>query len=169
VEWTIYGLYALNPSQPFLEWISKPAARWLREPGNTIRVSVWTGALAIVAITVFSPKGSLLNDLRTDAIAIAVAVIVIDELNRYRAKLEEKKRIIQQFASRSNDFALDAARIIVLNHWHKDGSLKGAFLVWANLAGVALSGANLEGALLIESNLYSNQNENRSFVNDVLN
>jgi hypothetical protein len=153
VGWTIYGLYALDPRQPFLDWISKSLARWLREPGNSIRVSVWVGALVVTTVTLISKHESLLGQLRTEAISVAVAVIVLDELNRYRAKLEYKQQIIEQLGSRSNDFSLDAARVITKNGWHRDGSLKGASLRGAKLGGADLQNANLKGADLNFANL----------------
>ena len=176
----------------FLVWIvlvavdlKVPAflAKWYKEPGNSIRALTWVGSLFIVLLTLTSDPNSFLGSLRTDAITVAVTVIVIEELGRYRIELEEKERIIRQMASRGNDFALDALGQVVENGWDKDGSLcernlrnanlAGANLKYANLisvnigyanlinadlwetdlAGANLMGANLQGANLVGANL----------------
>lgn len=124
---------------------------WLRKPGISVRFSVWIGAFVLVIITLCAPDGKPLASFRTDAISIAITVIVLEELGRYRASLEEKERLIRQIGSQSSDFALEAARIIVNEEWHKDGSLIGAKLRKANLKGVELFDANMEGAILPEA------------------
>jgi hypothetical protein len=120
--------------------------RWLKHPGQYVRVGLWIGALLIALVTWVSPEDSFFGQFRTEAVSIALVVIVIDELNRYRVRLEFKQSIKRQLASRSNDFALDAARIIVDNEWHRGDFLKGAHLEHANLEDADLSGANLESA-----------------------
>jgi len=143
--WLIAGMIALG----FI-----PAAqRWLKEPGNSVRLWLWTGAAALVTLTLISSDDSFFGKFRYEAISIALTVIVIDELNRHRANREFKEATIRQLASRSNDFALDAARIVVEKGWHNDGSLVGVSLKGANLAGAKLNGSNLEGTSLIGANL----------------
>ena len=128
-------------------------AKWYREPGNSVRAMTWVGSLFIVLITFASSEEGVLGSLRTDAITIAVTVIVIEELGRYRAALEEKERIIRQMASHSNDFALDAVKQVRENGWHEDGSLWGKDLAGANLQGADLHLCNLRGVKLADANL----------------
>ena len=103
-------------------------------------------------------------NLATDCLSLAVTILVIDQLYRWRDKdaqqrideslaAHRKRNIIQQMASLSNDFALDAARIAKNEGWLEDGSLEGAHLFLANLEGADLRGANLQGADLGEANL----------------
>lgn len=146
----------------FLIWIGYVAvdlevpaflAKWYREPGNSITATIWTGSFFAITITYFSPRGSILGGLLNDAIVVAITVTVLDELNRRRLALEEKERIIRQMASRSNDFALDAARIIVHQGWHEDGSLRHIGLVLADLSNAFLFGADLQGSDLTATKL----------------
>lgn len=176
----------------FLIWIALVAvdlqvpaslAKWYKEPGNSIRALTWVGSLFIVLLTLTSDPNSFLGSLRTDAITLAVTVIVIEELGRYRADLEERERIVRQMASRGSDFALDALGQIVEKGWDKDGTLcernfrdanlPGAKLKYAKLTrvdfgyanlinadlwetdlqGATLVGANLQGATLVGANL----------------
>jgi uncharacterized protein YjbI with pentapeptide repeats len=143
--------------------IPEAFAQWYRQPGNPVRFHTWLLSLIGVTVTLFSTDGSLLIDLRTEAIGIAITVIVLEELGRHRSSLEEKERIIRQMASHSNDFALDAVRIARENNWHIDGSLCGKILVSANLQNanfnyadlqrINLTNANLQGAELYQANL----------------
>ena len=132
-------------------------AKWYREPGNSFRALTWVGSLFIVLITLASPADSLLGNLRTDAITVAATVIVIEELGRYRARLEEKERLIRQMASHSNDFALEAVRQIVENGWDRDGSLCRRYFSGANLERVNLYKANLERTNFQFANLRNSQ------------
>ena len=79
----------------------------------------------------------------TEAIGIAITVLVIDRLYERRDQEREKQRIIRQMTSPSNDFALEAVRLARDNGWLKDGSIHRANLLGANLTGANLSVANL--------------------------
>lgn len=163
--WVIYAAIALGVPVSFAEWY--------KTPGNSVRLITWIGSIFVVLITVVNPIDSFLGSLRNDAITVAVTVIVIEELNRYRSEQEDKQRIIRQMGSRSNEFALEAARLVIENGWSNDialyqNGLMGANLQKANLAkanlqkvymwGVNLQeaylwGANLREAILREANL----------------
>lgn len=116
---------------------------WLSEPGQSIRLSLWIGATLLVTLTLLSPESNLLGGLRTEAIGIALTVIVIDELGRYRERLERKQEIIEQMGSRVNSVALEAVRLADRYGWLYDGSFKGANLYDANLIGIRLKRARL--------------------------
>lgn len=73
-------------------------------------------------------------------------------LNRILRR-HERKRVIAQVASLSNEFALDAVRRVRQEGWHVDGSLEGGDLDRARLAEADLSGARLAGASLSASDL----------------
>jgi uncharacterized protein YjbI with pentapeptide repeats len=146
---------------------------WLRKSGNSVRFTIWVGAFILVIVTLFAPDRSPLANFRTDAISIAITVIVLDELSRYRSGLEEKERIICQILSQSHDFALEAISIARLNGWLVDGSLRGldlrganlsgADLTHADLAGVNLENANLSGTKLTYTNLRNAKLHNANF------
>ena len=131
-----------------------PAGRkWLKEPGNPVRLATWVIAIAVVALAFLSPTDTLLGGLRSEAISTAFAVIVINELGIYRAALQEKRSIIEQLGSPVNDAALEALRLATKNGWLKDGTMNGANLRGANLTGARLREANLTGADLGDANL----------------
>lgn len=147
-------IHDLSTGSNYVRGPLKQARLWAikvwSEPGGHIRVLTWVGAVILAAVSFSVP---IFRGFRAEAVSIAIAVIVIDELARYRNRLNYKKSIIHQLGSLSNDFALDAARICVKERWHKDGSLKGAFLLEANLENVRLGFANLEDATLSAANL----------------
>lgn len=151
--WAIYGLHVLDLHRPALEALSKPVADWFAEPGNPVRALLWFGAVTLSVASWLSSSNTLFNQMLPDFISISIAVIVIDQLVGYRSWLQEKKRIIQQMASHSNDFALDAVRQITANQWHSDGSLCKLKCFHANLDKAHLSFANLSGAELSFSSL----------------
>jgi hypothetical protein len=81
-----------------------------------------------------------------ELLSIAVTVLIIDRLAARRAAKEEKKRIIRQLGSHSNEFALEAVRLCRENGWLEDDSLKGTVLSEANLKSANLFGAHLQDA-----------------------
>jgi len=127
----------------------KSARRWFaerwQEPGGKLRFATWLTAIVLTLLTVVVPP---FRQFTPELVGISLGVIVLDELNQLRQRAEFKQSTIRQMASHSNDFALDAARLVVQNGWHVDGSLKGADLAGANLAGVDLRGANMENVIL---------------------
>ena len=135
--------------------VPKGLRPWLKQPKNASRALRWltwvlAGAFAGIAWVAWaSDPTSELGGFRTEATGIALAVIVIEEISRARAYLDYKQSIIQQMASRSNDFALDAARIAKDEGWLQNRSFQGADLAYADLQGADLSYAKLQGAELI--------------------
>lgn len=99
----------------------------------------------------------------TELASIAATVLIIDTLRERAASRREKRDLLLQFGSRSNDFALEAARRLKISGGLFDGSLRGAKLWGANLQGADLEkvnlhrcilwGANLQGARLWDANL----------------
>ena len=86
------------------------------------------------------------------------------------ASLEEQQReeLVLQMASQSNDFAVEAARILGSKGWLEDGTTHGinlreAHLDGANLGGADLAEANLDHARLERSNLAGADLENADF------
>ena len=142
---------------------------WLRKPGNSVRFSIWIGAFVLIIVTLFAHDGSSLAGFRTDAISIAITVIVLEELGRYRGGLEEKERLIRQMASHSNEFALEAVRQIRENDWHKDGSLCNRNLSYANLQNARLLNANLAGIDLRGAKLQESRLERANLERAILN
>lgn len=129
---------------------------WMRAPGRGLTLMLIAGATIALSIGMygqFQDAGSPWREWSVELISVSFAVLVIDYANRRRAAIEFKQSIIRQMASRSNDFALDAARVVVDRGWHKDGSLKAVRLLGANLKDAYLSFAHLEGADLEFANL----------------
>lgn len=102
-------------------------------------------------------------DLRIELISIGVGVLIIANAGEVVSRNQEKRRLLLQMGSQNSAFAIEAYRQIVSNGWHKDGTLKKAKLVYANLTKckicdadmelVDFSGANLSKAFLARINL----------------
>lgn len=107
---------------------------------------VTVGGVAVLVIGIVgmrAPKETWIRDLAPELIGISIGVMAIDQLYQVRLDQQEKRAIIQQLGSRSNDFALEAARIVVDRGWHTDGSLRNAALASADLQEVDLSRGGL--------------------------
>jgi uncharacterized protein YjbI with pentapeptide repeats len=65
----------------------------------------------------------------------------------------EKTRLIIQLGSESNNITLLAAEELLARDWLRDGTLRGASFIGANLQGRFLKGADLEAAYLNWANL----------------
>jgi uncharacterized protein YjbI with pentapeptide repeats len=106
---------------------------------------------------------SFLQNLSAGMFGSAVTFWLIDVIfgGRKERQAEEKVRaereraIIEQMRSRVNDAALEAVRLVKLERWERDGSLRGAYLRGANLQGAGLSFSDLQGADLFKANLKS--------------
>ena len=88
-------------------------------------------------------------NISTELISIAVTVLVIDNLNSRRTIQQEKDRLILQMGSPTNSIAKEAVRILRVQGWFIDGTLRGANFLRANL-----QKAYLEEAYLAEANFY---------------
>lgn len=102
---------------------------------------IGTGVIVYLADT----AEEVLFNLSIELVSIAVTVLVIERLNKQQAEQARREEVIQQIASLSNDFALEAVRLSQLRGWLRDGSLNGA-----NLGGAKLQGADLFAANLLE-------------------
>lgn len=150
IVWAVGGLIALNP----LPWHIRKY--WDRPGEKELRIIQAIALLLIVAgVTVFfvTEPGTFWHDLWPEMISTGGAILGIDELNRRRSAQEYKREIIQQMGSFSNDFALEATRIIRDMGWFNDGSLRGMIFQDANLEGADLQGADLQYTNLARANL----------------
>ena len=140
---------------------------------SLILLGIWIGSLIFGA--------GYGTNVYTEALSVAATIVVIDQLNRRRAREERKAELFRQAKSRSNDFAVDALRQIQDNGWWED-LLKhypgvnenyrtdlfqvqwagGVPLARVDLQEADLSQANLQGAKLREANL---QNANLIYAN----
>ncbi len=146
LSWAILGMVALGHFQNF--------TIWLNQPGNTVRIATWISAVIAAVAFWLLPLESELRELAPELTGIAITVVVIDELGRYRAYLERKQEIIEQIGSSSNDFALEAVRIANKHNWLKNGVLRGASLAGANLERANFFNVDLSKADLSYANLY---------------
>ncbi len=129
---------------------------WWQTPGSKLTMSIATGAVIALAAGIYGQFQGVESHLRewsVELISVSFAVLVIDFANRHRAAIEFKASVIRQMASHSNDFALDAVRIVRQNDWQVDGSLKNAKLWGANLRDADLLAVYMRGAHLTKANL----------------
>jgi hypothetical protein len=92
-------------------------------------------------------------NVSTELIGIAITVLLIDALYEYRQNLQLKEQLIREMRSPDNGIALRAVEELRAHKWLFDGSLKGASLRKANLAGCNMKEAKLDGADFTGANL----------------
>lgn len=100
------------------------------------------------------------TNIGTEFASIALTILFIDTISRGIASKEQKRNLILQMSSTENPVAKEAVRILRIEGWISDGTLKKACLENANLIGANLESANmqqadLDGADLSKSNLFS--------------
>jgi hypothetical protein len=89
----------------------------------------------------------------TELIGIAITVLVIDCLHQHRQDDQLKRQLVREMCSTDNGIALRAVHELAAHSWLKDGSIRRAYLLNANLQGAFLHDADLRGAYLIGANL----------------
>jgi hypothetical protein len=97
--------------------------------------------------------GGFLQNLVPEAIGIVFTVLIIDGLYQRREEQGLKKQLIRQLRNRDNGLALQALTEIRAHRWHKDGTLRGAYLRNTSLQNADLWGTDLVGARLHHSKL----------------
>jgi hypothetical protein len=97
-------------------------------------------------------QGFLIN-LGTDALGVAITVLVLNALQERAQEEQLKKQLIREMRSSIKDVAVPASEEVAARGWLYDGSLARASLYRANLAGADLGAANLAGADLRVANL----------------
>lgn len=122
-----------------------------------------TAAVALIGIGIgigyllAADRQGLTFNLFTEAIGIAVTVLILDRLLERRAQrrqLEELKgELIREMGSYDNGAVLRAIGELRAHGWLGDGSLRGKDLRRADLHGAELEEADLCQAMLMESNL----------------
>lgn len=122
--------------------------------GLVVGIGVVIGAILFSGST---DRTSYLTNLYTSILSIAVTVFVIDLLNRRRDEQRElkmeKQRLTRQLGSRVNTEALRAAEEFWEHEWIKDGTLREARLVGANLQGARFTMGELQGIDFSTANL----------------
>ncbi len=93
------------------------------------------------------------SNFGTEFISVGLTVLIIDRINKRREVLDRKRSLIQQMASKSNDFSLEAVRLLRIEGWLFDETLHGADLLGGNLENADLSNASLQEVDLLEANL----------------
>ena len=105
-----------------------------------------------------------LHGLSTEMVGAAITTIFLGWIlvlaQRYDAEQARKTDLKFQVSSPSNEFAVEAVRLLGLHGWLEDGTLNGIIIRRANLQGADLDRADLEGAI------FSNTNLNGSFLAD---
>lgn len=133
---------------------------------NVISVAfVIIAALILFAgIKIAQPDGfaGVVTDSYEGWLGILVDALLLFSIN-WALRREERKRLLGQFGSESNDFALDATRQLRKKGWLTDGRLNGIDLVHAQMKNANLSKSvlqnvnfsytNLSDASLVEADL----------------
>jgi hemoglobin-like flavoprotein len=114
------------------------------------------GGILMVSGTFLEPPATFrdflllhFSDWTPGLITDGLLLLVVNHILRRH----EKRRVVAQVASLSNEFALDAVRRVRQEGWYADGSLEGADLERARLREADLSGARLSGADLGSADL----------------
>jgi uncharacterized protein YjbI with pentapeptide repeats len=92
-------------------------------------------------------------NISTELGSIAVTVLFIDRVNSWRARREEKRRLILQMGSDNNTIAKEAVRQLRVQNWLTDNTLVKAELMTANLEGADLAQVNLRQSKLRSADL----------------
>ncbi len=85
-------------------------------------------------------------------VGTAFTIFVIDERAKDRAKRQRKMELVAQIDSPSNDFAVEAARLLTKDKSHYDGSLRDKRYQNANLEKAVLPGADFRGSYFEKAN-----------------
>jgi hemoglobin-like flavoprotein len=114
------------------------------------------GGILMVSGTLMDPPGGLrdflllhFSDWTPGLITDGLLLLVVNHILRRH----ERRRVVAQVASLSNEFALDAVRRVRQEGWHADGSLEGIDLERARLAEADLNGARMSRSLLSSADL----------------
>jgi|688.fasta_scaffold198425_1 hypothetical protein len=129
--------------------------QWFSQPENylTMLITGLAFLLLLGGIVAFNSDKDIWKSLAPELVGIAMTILVVDKLYQFRSEQLEKRQVIRQIASHSNEFALEAVRIAREKGWLTDGTLRNASLAHANLKGADLSQADLRGANLFAANL----------------
>lgn len=88
-----------------------------------------------------------------ELLSIAITVFIIDTLYNKRSDDEQKRVLVGKMGSNNNDVATEAWTEIDARGWDLDGTLRGKFLLSANLDGNKFTGADMRGIILSFSSL----------------
>lgn len=151
--------------------------------GKIDMINIISFHFAIVAVIVLMAgwqlaenKGfeNIIGDSYSEWLGILIDAMLLYFIN-WAIRREEKDKLINQFASESNSFALDATKRLRKKGWLEDGKLVGidmthAQLDKANLSKAVLHDTNFSYASMKESNLvetnFSNSNLTGSDLRD---
>jgi len=107
--------------------------------------------------TLFQVANDFYANVGTEAISIAITVILIGSLEERRAEKKQKADLLLQLNSTDTNFAKRTLRVVEARGWLRDGSLEGIDLANANLEGAEIVAARLARASLINANLHNGE------------
>jgi len=135
---------------------------WLGLLFFTLSLTVTIGGHYIQYHTINLPIlfRDLYTNIGTEFASIAITILFIDTISRGIATKERKRDLILQMSSTEPSIAREAVRILRIEGWISDGTLRNARLEHAALIGSNLESANLQKvdldhATLDEANLFS--------------
>lgn len=149
--------------------IGTTITKLIDEPVEAARIMAVIGLIVAIIgylfLYVWKQQSHIVQDfyanITAELLSIAITVLIIDRLYAKRAAADEKKRVIQQMASPSNEFALEAVRIARENGWLTS-------LARINLRNANLQHADLSGAVLYRADLSEGNFANSVFHGSVL-
>ena len=105
----------------------------------------------------------------TELISIAITVVVIDTLYRFRERRQYKAQLIRQLGSGDRSTAMQAVQELKAAEWFRTGAMRDARLYHADLSRGQMHYANLEGADLRAANLRGTELKRAIFCHARLN
>ena len=132
----------------------KPFSFWYKLFSSPIRV---IGLLALLLAIFFAMAGyknweDFFANASVELASIAITILILDYLNEQREDKKLKEQLIRELRSPDSGIALRSLEELRSHDWVSDGSLRGAFLQFANLQKAGLYDADLRGAHLAAAN-----------------
>ncbi|MBL8153102.1 MAG: pentapeptide repeat-containing protein [Anaerolineae bacterium] len=118
--------------------------------GGTIAVAFLVG----IGVVIFaSDAPGYWQNIYITGVGAFLTVAILDRQAEHRATRQRKEELILQMGNPDNGFAVEAARVLRLKGWLKDGSLTQVDLWQANLQKAQLNRSDLRNAQLAFANL----------------
>ncbi len=138
-----------------------------------VKIAYWslfgvTLIIAVLGLVLTKDWGGFLINLSAELLGIFFIVTIIILLFEDRRREEIKARLIREMGSQDNAEALDAARQLKEKGWTGDGSLAGKNFYNANLEGALLADSNFKQSIFAGAKLTKTTLYNANFAEAVL-
>jgi len=119
-----------------------------------LRGVVLVAVLAGIGVLIFSSDlPSYWQNIYVTIVGAIGTVLIIDQRAEQRAIRQRKQELIAQLGSASYDFAIEAVRLLRMEGWLRDGSMRGASLMGVNLPQANFAFTDFVGAQFFQTNL----------------